>query len=170
MSNTWTHLWKIVEQGFHPVDPDNLTPREDINSQLNATTLHKIQSEATDEYLPHIQMCKTAKDAWQKLDTLFLGNKTSNNPSMKPPWTKPKSLWCTMMSLPKTHSSCRDIDGVWRQASGWCLDQEEVSQGHHPIQEIFGHHYSVKGELHLHGLEHCSQWVRLHWNNQQECR
>ena len=76
MSSSCTHLWRIVEQGFHLVEPNNLTPREDINSQLNATALHTIQSAATDEYLPHIQMCKTAKDAWQKLDNLFLGNKS----------------------------------------------------------------------------------------------
>ena len=35
-------LWKIIENGLHVGDPNNLTRREVVDSQLNATTLHMI--------------------------------------------------------------------------------------------------------------------------------
>src|SRR3954469_1886699 len=35
-------LWKIIDNGLHVGDPHNLTRREVIDSQLNATSLHTI--------------------------------------------------------------------------------------------------------------------------------
>src|SRR4051812_20124735 len=36
-------LWNNIEQGLYIGDPDNLTRREAVNSQLNTTALHMIQ-------------------------------------------------------------------------------------------------------------------------------
>ena len=36
-------LWRIVEDGYHPYDPRNLTPREAMDDQLNNIALFMIQ-------------------------------------------------------------------------------------------------------------------------------
>ena len=36
-------LWKIVETGYKAVDPTNLTRREEVECQLNATALDLIR-------------------------------------------------------------------------------------------------------------------------------
>ena len=36
-------LWRIIEEGLHVGDQTNLTRREVVDSQLNATALHIIQ-------------------------------------------------------------------------------------------------------------------------------
>jgi hypothetical protein len=42
MRSSCIELWRIVEEGFKAVDPNNLTRREVVDSQLNATALHMI--------------------------------------------------------------------------------------------------------------------------------
>jgi hypothetical protein len=44
-------LWRIIEQGFHPTSKDltNLLPWEQIDKQLNASTLHLIHMSLTEE-------------------------------------------------------------------------------------------------------------------------
>jgi hypothetical protein len=42
MCSSCIELWRIVEEGFKPVDPNNLIRREVVDSQLNATALHMI--------------------------------------------------------------------------------------------------------------------------------
>jgi len=74
ISGSCTALWRSVVHGFHPHDASNLTPREDIESQLNKTALNIIQKALPREHLTHICGCKTAKEAWDSLDTLFQGN------------------------------------------------------------------------------------------------
>jgi hypothetical protein len=46
-----------------PVDPNNLTRREVVDSQLNATALHMIQIAIGSKDLPHIQHFSTTKEA-----------------------------------------------------------------------------------------------------------
>src|SRR5664279_6410713 len=67
-------LWRSVQHGFHDQDPSNLTPREDVECQLNATALNIIQKALPLELLAHIRSCKTAKEAWDSLNILFEGN------------------------------------------------------------------------------------------------
>jgi hypothetical protein len=58
------------------VDPNNLTRREVVDSQLNATALHMIQIAVGSKDLPHIQHFSTAKEAWQGLSDVFVGNES----------------------------------------------------------------------------------------------
>jgi hypothetical protein len=69
-------LWRIVEEGFKAMDPNNLTRREAVDSQLNATALHMIQVAVGSKDLPHIQHFSTAKEAWQGLSDVFVGNES----------------------------------------------------------------------------------------------
>src|SRR4051812_48315241 len=69
-------LWKIVENGLHVGDPNNLTRREVVDSQLNATTLHMIQLGLDDKDMAHIQHLNTTKEAWDTLTELFIGNES----------------------------------------------------------------------------------------------
>ena len=66
-------LWRIIEVGFKAVDPTNLTRREVVDSQLNATALHMIQQTVGPKDMPHIQHLSTAKEAWEALTDLFVG-------------------------------------------------------------------------------------------------
>jgi hypothetical protein len=47
-----------------------------VNSQLNATALHMIQVAVGSKDLPHIQHFSTAKEAWQGLFDVFVGNES----------------------------------------------------------------------------------------------
>jgi hypothetical protein len=71
-------LWRIIENGFKAVDPNNLTRREVIDSQFTATSLHMIQISMGSKDFPHIQHFYTAKEALEGLSDMFVGN-----PSMK---------------------------------------------------------------------------------------
>jgi hypothetical protein len=76
MRSSCIELWRIVEEGFKAVDPNNLTRREVVDSQLNATALHMIQIAVGSKDLPHIQHFSTAKEAWQGLSDVFVGNES----------------------------------------------------------------------------------------------
>jgi hypothetical protein len=60
------------------MDPNNLTRREVIDSQLTATSVHMIQISVGSKDFPHIQHFYTAKEALEGLFGVFVGN-----PSMK---------------------------------------------------------------------------------------
>ena len=47
-----------------------------VDDQLNATALHIIHLVVTPKYHAHIHSCKTAKEAWDQLENLFLGNES----------------------------------------------------------------------------------------------
>ncbi|KAK1630880.1 hypothetical protein QYE76_005195 [Lolium multiflorum] len=71
-----TELWRIIEEGYSPRDPKNLTRREVVDDQLNSTTINMIHLAVTPKDRAHIRSLKTAKEAWNKLDKLFLGNES----------------------------------------------------------------------------------------------
>ncbi|KAK1616982.1 hypothetical protein QYE76_022499 [Lolium multiflorum] len=67
-------LWRIIEEGYSPRDPKNLTRRDVVDDQLNATAINMIHMVVTPKDRAHIRSLKTAKEAWDKLDKLFLEN------------------------------------------------------------------------------------------------
>ncbi|KAK1605783.1 hypothetical protein QYE76_029456 [Lolium multiflorum] len=69
-----TELWRIIEEGYSPQDPMNLTRREVVDHQLNAIAIDMIHLAITPKDRAHIHSLKTAKEAWDELDKLFLGN------------------------------------------------------------------------------------------------
>jgi hypothetical protein len=54
-------LWRIIENGFKAENPNNLTRREVVDSQLNAIILRMIQIVMGFKDLPHIQHFTTPK-------------------------------------------------------------------------------------------------------------
>jgi hypothetical protein len=72
MRSSCIKLWRIVEEGFKTVNPNNLTRSEVVDSQLNATALHMIQIVVGSKDLPHIQYFSTAKEALQGLSDVVL--------------------------------------------------------------------------------------------------
>ncbi|KAK1682668.1 hypothetical protein QYE76_043516 [Lolium multiflorum] len=71
-----TKLWRIIEEGYSQRDPKHLTRREVVDDQLNATAINMIHMAVTPKDRTHIRSLKTAKEAWDKLDKLFLGNES----------------------------------------------------------------------------------------------
>src|SRR3954468_12954153 len=69
-------LWKIIENGLQVGDPNNLTRREVVDSQLNATALHMIHLGVGTKYMPHIEHLNIAKEAWDALTELFIGKES----------------------------------------------------------------------------------------------
>ena len=55
-------LSRILQVGSKPVDPDNLTRREVVESQLNAVAIHMIK-QAVGKEKHQIEHCITAKEA-----------------------------------------------------------------------------------------------------------
>ncbi|KAK1616250.1 hypothetical protein QYE76_021767 [Lolium multiflorum] len=73
---TSTELWRIIEEGYSPRDPKNLTRREAVDDQLNVTAINMIHMAVTPKDRAHIRSLKTAKEAWNKLDKIFLANES----------------------------------------------------------------------------------------------
>ena len=71
-----TELWRIIKEGYKPRDPSKLTRREVVDDQLNATALHMIHMAVTPKDRAHIRSLETAKEAWDHLTHLFLGNES----------------------------------------------------------------------------------------------
>ena len=76
LSSANTELWRIVEEGYYPIDPSNVTRREYADRQHNATALHMIQRSLTPKDLSHIRQFNIAKEAWDYLTALFIGNES----------------------------------------------------------------------------------------------
>ncbi|KAK1647794.1 hypothetical protein QYE76_065599 [Lolium multiflorum] len=72
--STSIELWRIIKEGYSPKDPMNLTRREVVDHQLNSIAIDMIHLSITPKERAHIQSLKTAKEAWDELDKLFLGN------------------------------------------------------------------------------------------------
>ena len=76
MRSSCIELWNIIEHGLFIGDPNNMTRREVVNSQLNATALHMIQQGLGTKDYPHIEHFSIAKEAWDALTDLFIGNES----------------------------------------------------------------------------------------------
>ena len=91
-------LWRIVEQGFKAVNPNNLTRRGVGDSQLNASALYMLQQAVGEKDLPHIEDLTTAKEAWDTLAEVFVGNASMRS---------------------------NRYDGVSNEAEGFLMDENE---------------------------------------------
>ena len=69
-------LWTMIENGLRVVDRSNMTRREVVDSQLDATAKHMIQLGVGAKDMPHIQHLNTAKECWDTLTDIFIGNES----------------------------------------------------------------------------------------------
>jgi hypothetical protein len=71
-------LWRIIEQGFNPTSKDlnNLLPWETIDKQLNASALHLIHMSLSEKDKAFVRSISSAKEAWDVLTNLFIGNES----------------------------------------------------------------------------------------------
>ncbi|KAK1647292.1 hypothetical protein QYE76_065097 [Lolium multiflorum] len=67
-------LWRIIVEGFKPYNPDKLTRREAVDSQLNNTALHIIQTSVGTKELSRVRNFTTAKEAWDGLAASCIGS------------------------------------------------------------------------------------------------
>ncbi|KAK1666845.1 hypothetical protein QYE76_055004 [Lolium multiflorum] len=67
-------LWRIIVEGFKPYNPDKLTRREAVDSQLNNTALHMIQTSVGTQELSRVRNFTTAKEAWDGLAASCIGS------------------------------------------------------------------------------------------------
>ncbi|KAK1618039.1 hypothetical protein QYE76_023556 [Lolium multiflorum] len=70
-------LWRIILEGFKPYNPDKLTRREAVDSQLNNTALHMIQTSVGTQELPRVRNYTTAKEAWDGLAASCMGSEST---------------------------------------------------------------------------------------------
>ncbi|KAK1647634.1 hypothetical protein QYE76_065439 [Lolium multiflorum] len=66
-----------IEEGFKPYNPDKLTRREAVDSQLNNTALHMIQTSVGTKDLPRVRNYTTAKEAWDGLAASCIGSEST---------------------------------------------------------------------------------------------
>src|ERR1041384_7359427 len=69
-----TQLWWIILRGHHPEDPSSLSPREEVDEQLNDTACHMLRKAVPDDYRDSIALLKMAKDIWNTLGEIFEGD------------------------------------------------------------------------------------------------
>jgi hypothetical protein len=74
LNHSSTNLWRIIEQGFYPRDPDNFTPREAADHQFNESALFILQEAIPPEDLAHIRPFTVAKEAWDHVVSMFKGS------------------------------------------------------------------------------------------------
>ncbi|KAK1632593.1 hypothetical protein QYE76_006908 [Lolium multiflorum] len=67
----------VLEEGFNPYNPDKLTRREAVDSQLNNTALHMIQTSVGTKDLPRVRNYTTAKEAWEGLAASCIGSEST---------------------------------------------------------------------------------------------
>ncbi|KAK1696173.1 hypothetical protein QYE76_012870 [Lolium multiflorum] len=70
-------LWRIILEGFKPYNPNKLTRREAVDSQLNNTALHMIQTSVGTQELPRVRNYTTAKEAWDGLAASCIGSEST---------------------------------------------------------------------------------------------
>ncbi|KAK1683930.1 hypothetical protein QYE76_044778 [Lolium multiflorum] len=70
-------LWRIILEGFKPYNPDKLTRREAVDSQLNNTALHMIQTSVGTKDLSRVRNYTTAKEAWDGLAASCIGSEST---------------------------------------------------------------------------------------------
>ncbi|KAK1618350.1 hypothetical protein QYE76_023867 [Lolium multiflorum] len=75
--NASNELWRIILEGFKPYNPDKLTRREAVDSQLNNTALHMIQTSVGTQELPRVRNYTTAKEAWDGLAASCIGSEST---------------------------------------------------------------------------------------------
>ena len=76
VNSTSIELWRIIQVGYKAVDANNLTIREVVDAQLNATALNMIQHAVGTKDMPLIQTFSTANETWDALSDLFVGNES----------------------------------------------------------------------------------------------
>jgi hypothetical protein len=74
LRSSCNELWRVVQKGFKPHDPNNLTRREVVDAQLDSTALVILQNAVGPKEIPHIQKFDTAKETWDALEVRFVGN------------------------------------------------------------------------------------------------
>ncbi|KAM0916349.1 hypothetical protein ACQ4PT_010232 [Festuca glaucescens] len=74
LNSSSIELWRIVMEGYMANNPNNLTRREVVDCQLNATALYMIQQAVGENDRPYIEKATTAKTAWDILSEVFLGS------------------------------------------------------------------------------------------------
>ncbi|KAK1585733.1 hypothetical protein QYE76_008277 [Lolium multiflorum] len=79
-------LWRIIVEGFNPYNPNKLTRREAVDSQLNDTALHMIQTSVGTKELSRVRNFTTAKEAWDGLAASCIGSDSMRR-------NKYNSLW-----------------------------------------------------------------------------
>jgi hypothetical protein len=76
ISSSSTHFLRVIQNGFAPHDPLNLTGREEVDEQLNATAKYLLQQAMSGTHTAHINNLSTAKEVWDYLTMLFVGNES----------------------------------------------------------------------------------------------
>ena len=69
-----TQLWWVILRGHHPEDPSSLSPREEVDEQLNDTACHMLRRAVPDDYQDSIALLKTAKEICDTLREIFEGD------------------------------------------------------------------------------------------------
>lgn len=67
-------MWWIILRGHHPEDPSSLSPREEVDEQLNDTAFHMLRRAVPDDYQDSIALLKTDKQILDTLRETFEGN------------------------------------------------------------------------------------------------
>src|SRR3954467_883638 len=67
-------LWRIVQEGFHPYDRHNMTPREYRDNSINSHALVVIGNGLKPEQENLVRKCETAKECWDLLEKSLMGS------------------------------------------------------------------------------------------------
>src|SRR4051812_20675928 len=67
-------LWRIIQDGFHPYDRHNMTPREYYDNSINSHALVVIGNGLKPEQENLVRKCEMAKECWDILEKTLMGS------------------------------------------------------------------------------------------------
>ncbi|KAI5014829.1 hypothetical protein ZWY2020_056219 [Hordeum vulgare] len=121
-----TNLWRIIEQGYYPHDPSNLTPREEADNQYNHSALFILQSVVPPEDLPHLCPITLAKDCWEHIMVFYKGSSSIQRSNYEMVLDKadefvmkededPRDLYrrVTAIAVALKDQGSKDVDDTW---------------------------------------------------------
>src|SRR3954467_1452489 len=94
-------LWRIIQDGFHPYDRHNMTPREYRDNSINSHALVVIGNGSKPKQENLVRKCETAKECWDLLERTLMGSEVLEAPNLTRSKTKPITLSEMKESLPR---------------------------------------------------------------------
>jgi len=82
-------LWPIIQDGFHPYDRHNMTPREYRDNSINSHALVVIGNGLKPEQENLVRKCETAKECWDLLERTLMGSASIRSSKLTRSKTKP---------------------------------------------------------------------------------
>ena len=117
---------RVIEEGYYPRDPRNLTPGEEVDKQLNSSALFILQAAVPTEDLSHLWPFTVAKECWEHIVSMYKGSSSiqrsnyevildQSDEFVMVEDEEPCELyrWVTALAVALKDHGSKDVDDTW---------------------------------------------------------